>query len=244
MTVLTSRRSTAREALPVGSVSRAIERLDVTFDDESLVANAGLIVPATLMVRLGLEALVNATVRLGGPGRWVAAGPQGLFVGRDDLGGRHAHRSCRHAARGCDATGVAVPGDGSLDAGHVLARVHVRACPPARQGHRRDAPPRLEWRRRARRRADDDRSGLDDLRGARQTEARRRVRLHRGCSATTRSWRPAPRPARCCTLGCARDRAKRGANRFVEELIARVRRAGATGAVGACGPIRGSGPTS
>jgi hypothetical protein len=51
--------------------------LDVTFDDETLVANAGLIMPATLMVRLGLEALANATVRLGGrvggsrPGRKV-----------------------------------------------------------------------------------------------------------------------------------------------------------------------------
>jgi hypothetical protein len=63
----------------VGGVSRAIDRLEVTFDDESLVANAGLIVPATLMVRLGLEALVNATVRLTGrvggsrPGRKVCS---------------------------------------------------------------------------------------------------------------------------------------------------------------------------
>jgi hypothetical protein len=49
----------------VGSVSHAIERLDTTFDDDTLVANAGLVLPATLMVRLGLEALVDATVRLG-----------------------------------------------------------------------------------------------------------------------------------------------------------------------------------
>jgi len=63
----------------VGGVSHAIDRLEVTFDDETLVANAGLIVPATLMVRLGLEALVNATVRLTGrvggsrPGRKVCS---------------------------------------------------------------------------------------------------------------------------------------------------------------------------
>jgi hypothetical protein len=63
----------------VSSVSRSIERLDVTFDDDSLVANAGLVVPATLMVRLGLEALVNSTVRLVGlvggarPGRKVCS---------------------------------------------------------------------------------------------------------------------------------------------------------------------------
>ncbi len=63
----------------MSGVSRALERLEVTFDDESLVANAGLVVPATLMVRLGLEALVNATVRLSGrvggsrPGRKVCS---------------------------------------------------------------------------------------------------------------------------------------------------------------------------
>jgi hypothetical protein len=36
-----------REALPVGGVSHAIDHFDVTFDDETLVADAGLIVPAT-----------------------------------------------------------------------------------------------------------------------------------------------------------------------------------------------------
>jgi hypothetical protein len=61
----------------VGGVSRAIDRIEVTFDDETLVADAGLVVPATLMVRLGLEGLVNQTVRLAGrvggalPGRKV-----------------------------------------------------------------------------------------------------------------------------------------------------------------------------
>ena len=63
----------------MSSVSRSIERLDVTFDDETLVANAGLIVPATLMARLRLEELVNATVRIAGrvggarPGRKVCS---------------------------------------------------------------------------------------------------------------------------------------------------------------------------
>jgi hypothetical protein len=61
----------------VDRVSRGIDRVEVTFDDETLVADAGLIVPATLMVRLGLEALVNQTVRLVGrvggarPGRKI-----------------------------------------------------------------------------------------------------------------------------------------------------------------------------
>jgi hypothetical protein len=61
----------------VGGVSRAIDRLEATFDDDTLVANAGLIVPATLMARFGVEALVNRTVRLVGrvggarPGRKI-----------------------------------------------------------------------------------------------------------------------------------------------------------------------------
>jgi hypothetical protein len=61
----------------VASVSRGLDRIEVTFDDPSLVADAGLIVPATLMVRLGLEELVDATLKLVGrvggarPGRKV-----------------------------------------------------------------------------------------------------------------------------------------------------------------------------
>ena len=47
------------------SSSRRIDRLETTFDHEGLVANAGLILAATLMARLGLEALVNRWVRTG-----------------------------------------------------------------------------------------------------------------------------------------------------------------------------------
>ncbi len=36
---------------------------------------------------------------------------------------------------------------------------------------------------------------------------------------------------------------QKGTNRFVEELIARVRHAGATGPLDGCAPIRGFGPT-
>jgi hypothetical protein len=61
----------------VGRVSHGIDRVAVSFDDPNLVANAGLILVGTLVLRLGLERLVNTTVRLGGrvggalPGRKV-----------------------------------------------------------------------------------------------------------------------------------------------------------------------------
>jgi hypothetical protein len=65
------------EALSVSRVSRVLDRLRVTFDEETLVANAGLLLVATLSQRLGIEAVVNSTVRMAGlvggarPGRKV-----------------------------------------------------------------------------------------------------------------------------------------------------------------------------
>jgi hypothetical protein len=61
----------------VKSVSRGIDRIEVTFDDPNLVANAGLLLVATLVVRLHLERLINEMVDLSGrvggalPGRKV-----------------------------------------------------------------------------------------------------------------------------------------------------------------------------
>lgn len=58
-------------------VSRGIDRIEVTFDEPNLVANAGLLLVATLVVRLGLERLINEVVDLSGrvggvlPGRKV-----------------------------------------------------------------------------------------------------------------------------------------------------------------------------
>ena len=54
-------------------VSRTIDRYDTTFDHDGLIANAGLVVVATLMSRLGLERLVNMWVRTGSfaPGRKI-----------------------------------------------------------------------------------------------------------------------------------------------------------------------------
>lgn len=96
MTVLTPTITPHREALPVKSVSRSIERVEATFDDETLVADAGLILPATLMVRLGLEALVEAKLRLAGrvggahPGRKVLTLVAAILAGGSHID--HADR--------------------------------------------------------------------------------------------------------------------------------------------------------
>ena len=72
----------------MSGVSQKIDRVEVVFDDELLVADAGLLAAATLVDRLGLEALVGGVVRLGGrPGWWGESGSYGVDVGGVDAGG-------------------------------------------------------------------------------------------------------------------------------------------------------------
>ena len=69
------------------SVSQNIDRIEVVFDEPGLVANAGLVAVATLAVRLGLERLIDSTVRLTGrvggahPGRKVLTLVHALVAG-------------------------------------------------------------------------------------------------------------------------------------------------------------------
>ena len=69
------------------SVSRRIDRIAVTFDEPNLVANAGLLLVGTLVGRLDLERIINATVRLGRrvggamPGRKVLTLVHAMVVG-------------------------------------------------------------------------------------------------------------------------------------------------------------------
>ena len=77
-------------------VSHPIDRVALTFDEPTLVADAGLILPATLMVRLGLEALVTSTLRLVGrvggamPGRKVLTLVASILAGGSHID--HAER--------------------------------------------------------------------------------------------------------------------------------------------------------
>ena len=63
--------------------SRKLDRLTATFDHEGLIANAGLIVAATLMERLGLEQLVDYWVRTGSsrPGRKILTVVAAMIAG-------------------------------------------------------------------------------------------------------------------------------------------------------------------
>jgi Transposase DDE domain group 1 len=75
----------------VTRVSQAIDRIEATFDEPNLVANAGLLLAATLTARLGLEALIDSTVRLVGrvggarPGRKVLTLVHAMIVGASHI---------------------------------------------------------------------------------------------------------------------------------------------------------------
>ena len=73
-----------------------VDRLGVTFDDDSLVADAGLLIAGTVMSRVGLEQLLDDTVRMGGraggarPGRKVLSLVASMLVGGSHID--HADR--------------------------------------------------------------------------------------------------------------------------------------------------------
>ena len=75
-------------------VAGGIDGLEPVFDDGSLVADAGLLLPATVMGRLGLEALIDDTVRLWGRPGGAGPGRKVLVFGGVDACGRVLHRRC------------------------------------------------------------------------------------------------------------------------------------------------------
>ena len=83
--------------------SVVLDRLRVEFDDERAVADAGLVLPATLAERLGIEALVNESVDLSGrpaaarPGRKVLTLVHAMLLGADS--NSRTATCCARAAR-------------------------------------------------------------------------------------------------------------------------------------------------
>ncbi len=87
----------------MSEVSRKIDRFGVVFDDESLVADAGLLAAGTLLSRLGVAAIVDRVVCLSGrpggagPGRKVLTLVAAMLVGATHID--HANRLRAGATR-------------------------------------------------------------------------------------------------------------------------------------------------
>ena len=124
-----------------------LDGVKVCFDDERLVSDAGVALAATLAGRLGVEELIGETVRLGVAGAASRAGRKvmaliyAMLLGADSIDDCDVLRAGRvgRLLGGLDA--------GAVDAGDVLAGVHVRPRPPARQGARGVPDARVARRR-------------------------------------------------------------------------------------------------
>jgi hypothetical protein len=214
----------------VGGVSRGIDRVEVTFDDPTLVANAGLVIPATLMVRLGLEALVNQRVRLAGrvggaqPGRKVLTLVAMILAGGSHID--HANVLRSGATRAVLAFRVMAPSTlgtflRSFTFGHVR-QLDAVIAETLRRAWRLGAGPGADTM------TIDMDSTICEVHGdAKQGAA----------YGYTRTLGYHPLLATCAETGevlharLRKGSSQRGTKRFVEELIARVRRAGAPEAI-------------
>ncbi len=106
---------------PVG-----LDGVAVAFDDERAVADAGIVLTATLARRLGIEALVDEFVDLGDRPGAANVGAKVMTLVSAMALGDGLHRRLRHPARTPDGRGPRPPGCGAVDARDVPQVVHLR----------------------------------------------------------------------------------------------------------------------
>ena len=212
----------------MNSSSRMIERVAVTFDDPTLVADAGLLVPATLMVRLGLEALVNQVVRLGGrvggacPGRKVLTLVAAILAGAthidhvDRLRAGATHKILPFRVMAPSTLGTFLR---AFTFGHIRQLDKVMA-ETTRRAWSFGAGPGAE------RVVIDLDSTICEVHGKLKQGAAYGYTHVLGYHPLVAVW---SRTGEILHARLRKGSSQRGHKRFVSELVARVRRAGATG---------------
>lgn len=215
-----------------GRAGGVLGRLRVEFDDERAVANAGLLLPATLAGRLGIEQLVNETVDLSGraggarPGRKVLTLVHAMHLGADSIDGCEILRSgrtglvCGHGVLAPSTVGTFLR---AFTFGHVrqLDRVLGESLRRAWQAGAGPGGERLVI---------DLDSFVGEVHGYEKEGAAYGYSRERGYHPllATRAGTDETLHVR---LRKGSANTQRGAGRFIDELIARVRRAGATGEI-------------
>jgi hypothetical protein len=214
----------------VSSSSRKIDQIAVTFDEPTLVADAGLLVPATLMVRLGLESLVNQMVRLRGrvggalPGRKVLTLVAAILAGASHID--HSNRLRAGATGRVLPFRVMAPSTlgtflRSFTFGHIRQLDAVIAETIRRAWSLGAGPGEAAM-------TIDLDSTIVEVHGKQK---------HGAAFGYTKVLGYHPLVATRAGIGevlharLRKGSSQRGTKRFVEELIARVRRCGATGAL-------------
>ena len=131
------------------------DRIQITFDDRRLVANAGLLLPATLARHLGLPELVRQRLDLGdAPGRANTSDKMMTLVA-SALAGGDCIDDADVLRTGGDGLHPGRHGQGAIHPGHLPAQLPVGPRPSTRPGEPRVAGPGLAGRGGTRRRAPD-----------------------------------------------------------------------------------------
>ena len=177
------------------------DRIRIVFDDHRLVANAGLLLPATLAQHLGLRELVDRHLD---PWRRAGAGQHGgqaADAGRFRAGGRRLHRRRGCAACWWDGRCSRLRGQGAIHPRDLPAQLSLGARPSTRPGEPPVAGTRMSRWGRTRRCAFDHRPGFDHLRDlARPMDWLRKERdttATPASGAITHCWPSLPEPATC-----------------------------------------------
>lgn len=209
-----------------------LDRVRVEFDDERAVANAGLLLPASVASRLGIERLVDETVALGdrpgaaGPGRKVLTLCHAMLLGADSIDDCDVLRTGRTAL----VTGHRVLAPSTLGTflrsftfGHVrqLDRVLAESL---RRAWQTGAGPGAE------RLVVDVDSFVGEVHGYAKQGAGYGYTRELGYHPLL-ATRADSDEVLHIRLRTGSAHSQRGGLRFVDELIARVRRAGATGEI-------------
>jgi hypothetical protein len=211
---------------------RRLDRFEAVFDDERVVANAGVLLPATLAGRLGVEGLVDATVSLADRSAGSRAGAKvlslvsAMLLGADSIDDcdllrtAETQRVLGHRVLAPSTLGTFLRG---FSFGHVRQLDRVLA-ETLRRAWQAGAGPGAE------RLVVDIDSFVVEVHGARKQGT--------GYGYTRQLGYHPIIATRADTLETLHIRLRkgsantqRGAVRFVEELAARLRRAGATGEI-------------
>ena len=112
--------------------SHSLDRLDTVFDDERLVADAGLLLPATLVQHLGLKELVEERLDLGDAAGRANVGDKFLSLVLSALAGGDCIDDADALRAGATGRVLGFRIKAPSNAGDVPAQLPLASCAPAR----------------------------------------------------------------------------------------------------------------
>jgi hypothetical protein len=213
-------------------VKDSLDAINVVFDDDRSVADAGVLVAATLARKLGIEALVNGCVDLGRrvgyfrPGRKVMSLVHAMLLGADSIDGCDVLRSGRtgrvlgHRVMAPSTLGTFLR---AFTFGHVRQLDRVLGELLARAWKAGAGPD-------AQRLVIDVDSFIREVHGSQKQGASYGYTKKLGYHPLL-ATRAGSGEVLHVRFRAGKANTQRGVIRFVDELLARVRRAGATGEI-------------